>query len=119
MKARELVIGKLYRCSMNPGEVFMYMEILTGIYIGQHRFDNVDKDSLISGCVCTDKEVPIYMSEVIPVTIHDIDPSISHAFIHLYDGLNDDDEEGKAELARLEDFIVKVINERRTVNYES
>ena len=114
MKAEDLVIGKHYNFNLfrnrAPAQL-VYVGVISDheVFPGQHNFDGVDNRT--SGGIFNNTQVEKSITEIeLPKSIHDAAPMISQAFIHLYDGLNDDDKESLAELEMIENYIVELLN---------
>ena len=61
MKAKDLVIGKIYRDAGAFDRLVKYVGVIkdSELYKGQHDFDGLG----MLGCVCTDDEVEMFISE--------------------------------------------------------
>jgi len=60
MKAKDLVIGKIYIYKDPTGHQVKYAGVIARYpYLGQHDFDAVERN----GCICTDEEVEDFISE--------------------------------------------------------
>ncbi len=65
MKAKDLVIGKIYKDSSFPEQLVKYVGVIEDIpfFNGQHDFDNADGNPNARGCVCTDEDLAKYIRE--------------------------------------------------------